>query len=140
MAVLKVQVETERDGIVRVRALAAPGREMDAKPVAGFFVRRRFEGDEFMLANWHEFSPRWMQFVDKPPQDWLDKINAREQNNLQVQTRSEAENAKTPEQRIAETMFSMASVMKDSDAGTINMASGKVTPPKTLSLNKGAAA
>ena len=132
MAVLRVQTETERPGIITVRAKAAPGREMDAKPVAGFFVRRRFEGDTFKINEWHEFSPRWMEFVDNPPQEWLDKINAREQNNQQIQTRAEAENAKTPETRIAETMFSMASVMRNQEGGTINQATGKVS--KTLSL------
>lgn len=126
MALLKVQVETERPGIVKVRAKAAPGREGDARPIAGFFVRRRYEGDEFMIADWKEFSPRWMEFVDTPPDGWVEKIKAREGDVDVMARKAEAENAKTPEQRIAAQMLSMANVLNQ-EMGSINQATGKVT-------------
>lgn len=131
MALLKVQVETERPGIVTVRAKAAPGREMDSRPIAGFYVRRRYEGDEFKISTWQEFSPRWMEFVDTPPQDWLDNIKAREGERDDFMAKAAVENAKTPQQRLAETFLSMAQIAAGGgDGGTINQATGKVTKSK----------
>lgn len=129
MALLKVQVETERPGIVQVRAKAAPGREMDSKPVAGFFVRRRFEGDVFMIAEWHEFSPRWMEFVDpdKVPKDWIEKIESREGNRNFLIAQAERENAKSPRELMAEAFMSMAQAAGGGDVLTINQSTGKVT-------------
>lgn len=127
MAVLRVQVETERPGIVKVRAKAAPGREMDARPVAGFFVRRRYEGDEFMINDWQEFSPRWMEFVDDPPPEWIEKIKAREGEIELVAKKAAEENALSPREQMLRQMLSMADVMRDRDERSINQATGKVT-------------
>lgn len=135
MAVLKVQVETEKPGIVLVRAKAAPGREGDSRPIAGFYVRRRYEGDTFKINEWHEFSPRWMEFVDQPPPDWLEKIEAREGSRDDLFAKAQIENAKTPEQKLAESMFSMASMMNAQPSAAINQSTGKRS---TLGLNKGA--
>lgn len=133
MALLKVQVETEKPGTVLVRAKAAPGRELDSRPIAGFYVRRRFEGDTFKINEWHEFSPRWMEFIDTPPPEWMEKIQAREGNRDDLMAKAQFENAKTPEQKLAESMFSMASLMHAQPAEAINQATGKRS---TLSLNK----
>lgn len=127
MAILKVQVETERPGIVTVRAKAAPGREMDARPIAGFFVRRRYAGDTFKINDWTEFSPRWMEFVDTPPEGWIERIKAREGNIELMAQRAEAENAKSAEQRVAEQMLSMAQIAKGGEEQLINQATGKVS-------------
>jgi hypothetical protein len=133
MAVLKVQVETEKPGTVLVRAKAAPGREGDSRPIAGFYVRRRYEGDTFKISEWHEFSPRWMEFIDTPPDGWIEKIQAREGSRDDLMAKAQVENSKTPEQRIAESMFSMASLMQQAPAEQINQSTGKRS---TLSLNK----
>lgn len=104
--VLRAQVETEKPGTVRVRAKAAPGHELDARPIGGFYVRRRFAGDEFKIAKPEDFSPRWMEFVDQPPKEWLDKISIREEERGQFMAQSVEENFKPP----AEREFSMAEV------------------------------
>jgi hypothetical protein len=133
MALLRAQVETERPGIVTVRAKAAPGREMDARPIAGFFVRRRYEGDTFQINDWVEFSPRWMEFIDKPPDGWIEKIQEREKEQLDLMAKAEIENAKTPEQRMAEQFISMAQMASGGVVQTINQATGKVSKPKAES-------
>jgi len=136
MAVLQVQVETERNGTVAVRAKAAPGREMDSRPIAGFYVRRRFEGDVFKINDWKEFSPRWMEFVETPPNGWQEQIDAREQANDQALVRAEIENNRSPREQIMSQMFSMASLMGNQPVETINQATGK---RGTLKLSEGAA-
>lgn len=71
----RVEVQTEVDGgKVRVRAIAPNGRINDARPVAGFFIRRRYHGEEFLIASWDQFYPSWMEFVDQPPEEWKSKI------------------------------------------------------------------
>lgn len=127
MTVLRVQVETERPGIVTVRAKAAPGHESDARPIAGFFVRRRYEGDTFKINAWHEFSPRWMEFVDDPPADWIEKIKGREGDIELVARKAAEENALSPRDHLMRQMFSVAQLMSDPDVRTINQASGKVS-------------
>jgi len=127
MAVLQVQVETERPGTVTVRAKAAPGREMDARPIAGFYVRRRFEGETFKINDWHEFSPRWMEFVDDPPADWVEKIKAREGDiELKVQ-KAEEENALSPRDQIMRQMLSMAQMAQGGETQSINQATGRLS-------------
>jgi hypothetical protein len=72
-----VQVITEiekPDGRVLVEAIASKERDGDARPIAGFFVRRRYHGDRFRIASPQEFSATWMRFVEEPPKDWQDKI------------------------------------------------------------------
>lgn len=72
---------------VRVRAKAAKGHEEDARPIGGFFVRRRYAGDEFYINDWKQFSANWMEFVDEPPQAWLDamKVDAERKADLMAQ-------------------------------------------------------
>lgn len=106
--VLRATTETERPGKILVRAKAAPGRENDAKPVAGFFVRRRYAGDEFRINDWNEFSPRWMEFVDEPPKDWLKKIGLREEDREQFMAKAMEENKLTPQELMQRQVFSMA--------------------------------
>lgn len=128
MAVLQVQVETERPGTVTVRAKAAPGREMDARPVAGFYVRRRYEGDTFKISDWKEFSPRWMEFVDDPPAEWLEKIKAREGEIELMAAKAEEENSLSPREQVMRQMLSMAQVAAGGgETQTINQSTGKVS-------------
>lgn len=119
--VAQVFVETEKPGTVMVRAVASADKQDDARPVAGFFVRRRYHGDTFMLADWKEFSPRWMQFMGDVPTEWLDSIKAKfgefpdhEDDEPQVQ---------------APQMFSMGQAAKPQTA-TINYSNGKVKRSK----------
>jgi len=129
MAVLQVLLETERPGTVAVRAKAAPGREMDAKPIAGFYVRRRFAGETFKINDWKEFSPRWMEFIDEPPAEWLTKIKAREGDIELMAQKAEEENALSPREQIMRQMLSMAQVAQGGggETQTINQATGKVS-------------
>jgi hypothetical protein len=128
MAVLQVQLETERAGTVTVRAKAAPGRESDAKAIAGFYVRRRYAGDTFKINSWREFSPRWMEFVDEPPAEWLTQIKAREGEIEVMAQKAEEENALSPRDQIMRQMLSMAQVAAGGgETHSINQATGKVT-------------
>lgn len=70
----QVQTVTEKPGLVRVVAFASRDRKDDAKPIAGFFVRRRYAGSDFLLAKPEEFSPRWMRFVEAPPKEWIEPV------------------------------------------------------------------
>jgi len=75
-----VQVVTEvenPEGSVLVQAVAHVDRQDDSHPLAGFYVRRRYHGDQFMIAAPEEFSPVWMRFVNDPPKEWRDKLGAR---------------------------------------------------------------
>lgn len=80
---------------VKVRAKATLERTGDAHPVAGFFVIRRYDGDEFHLNDWKQFSSRWMEFVDEPPQEWLDAmdLNEKEKAALMAKQREEEKNS-----------------------------------------------
>lgn len=128
MAVLQVQVETERPGLVTVRAKAAPGREMDARPVAGFYVRRRFEGDTFKIGDWKDFSPRWMEFVDDPPAEWVERIKAREGDIELMAQKAEEENSLSPREQVMRQMLSMAQVAAGGgETQSINQATGRVS-------------
>lgn len=69
-----VKVETEKDGIILVEAVADEARMGDGRPVAGWFVRRRYHGERFLLEKPEEFSARWMRFVDVPPKDWVEAL------------------------------------------------------------------
>ncbi len=125
---LRAQVETERPGKVLVRAKAAPGKDGDGRPIGGFYVRRRYAGDEFRINDWQEFSPRWMEFVDEPPKDWIEKIEGREGMRMDLMAEAEVSNAKSPDQRFAEMLLSMSQVANGGgERGTINFATGKVT-------------
>ena len=75
-----IQVVTEIENPnahVAVKAIAPIDRQDDARPVAGFYVRRRYHGDEFMIEKAEEFSPTWMRFVDTPPDEWIAAIKSR---------------------------------------------------------------
>ena len=69
--------EIEKPGTVLVQAVASADRMDDAHPIAGFFVRRRYHGDTFMIASPEEFSPKWMRFVEEPPKEWKEKLSKR---------------------------------------------------------------
>lgn len=76
-ASVQVVTETEKPGLVMVRAVATGERAKDGRPVAGFFVRRRYDGDRFMIAKPEEFSANWMRFEDQPPKEWVSIIKKR---------------------------------------------------------------
>jgi hypothetical protein len=65
------------EGTVLVQAVAHADRMDDAHPIAGFYVRRRYHGDTFLIARPEDFSPIWMRFVNDPPKEWKDKLGAR---------------------------------------------------------------
>jgi hypothetical protein len=76
--VVQVQTEVENpNGRIAVKAVAPAERMDDGRPVAGFYVRRRYHGDEFMIEKAADFSPKWMRFVDTPPEDWVTTIKSR---------------------------------------------------------------
>lgn len=72
-----VQVITENEnprGFVRVQAVAEDSKLGDGRPVAGYYYQRRYHGQTFLIERPEDFSPRWMRFVDEPPEDWVAKI------------------------------------------------------------------
>lgn len=117
-------------GIITVRAKAPGNRTNDAKPLAGFiYGRRRYAGETFRLNDWKQFSPRWMEFVDEPPADWLQNIQQRESTTLDYVAKAKAEESKSPAQRQFETMFSMLEMQqKANHAGRFDPSTGKVVP------------
>lgn len=135
MALLQVQTETDRPGKVLVQAKPAPGREMDARPIGGFYIRRRYAGDQFRINDWTEFSPRWMEFIEEPPAEWKEKILAREGDIRLMAEKAAEENVLTPVDLMKREMFSMASMMRPQVEQTLNQATGKVSR-ETLSLGK----
>ncbi len=108
-SVLKVQLETDRPGLVPVRAKPAPGHELDGRPIGGFYIRRRWAGEQFAINDWREFSPRWMEFVDETavPKDWWDKLKIREEERAAFIAKAEDENKKTALDHMRDQTFSM---------------------------------
>lgn len=104
----QVQVIDDVAGTVAVRAKPPGGRLNDAKPLCGFFgYRRRYEGDVFRIRTWQEFSPRWMEFVDKCPDDWKPHIEQREAALADFIEVAKRENVKTAQERQLTDVFSM---------------------------------
>lgn len=136
MAVLRAQVETERPGIVTVRAICPAGKEGDARPVCGFFVRRRYPGDTFQINDWTEFSPVWMEFIDEPPAGWREKIDVKYKERKIAVAKAEAEDQLSPRERMQRDVFSMAELQKNQAELVINQATGAVKPRPTLGLQK----
>ena len=134
-AVLRVQTETEKPGIVTVEAFC-PGIDNQAAlgnagshavngQTAGFLVRRRKHGERFKIADWREFSPRWMRFVDDPPKDWLKHIGVREEDRASVMAKADQENKLTPQELLMRQMFSMSQAMNPTKA-TIEHSTGRI--------------
>lgn len=72
-----VQVITETEnprGFVLVEAQAHESRMGDGRPIAGFYVQRRYHGQRFRIEKPEEFSPNWMRFVEDPPKEWVEKL------------------------------------------------------------------
>lgn len=93
---------------VRVRCLAAKGHEGDARPISGFYIRRRYEGDEFLIPSWEMFSSNWMEFVDEPPAEWLEKLEERDQRKIEVAAKA-AEQREPPSAE--DLMFAMSQMV-----------------------------
>src|SRR5687767_12106668 len=120
--------DQQRDG-VRVRALAAKGRELDARRVGGFFIRRRYAGDEFVIPRWELFSPNWMEFVDEPPAKWKEMIELRAQQKLDLEAKAAAE---PPPVSANDLMFAMSQVIARSIGRTpeqFDFANGTMKKP-----------
>lgn len=113
----------------RVRVIAAKGREGDARPIGGFYLRRRYEGEEFVIPSWEMFSSNWMEFVGEPPADWIEKIEAREQKKLEF---AQAEAAKPKTTGAENLMFAMSEMMARAvgrTPGEFDYATGKFKEP-----------
>jgi len=94
-----VQVMTERPASgtdVLVRAVANGNTSMDGKPLAGFFTRRRYQGDTFFIQKPEEFSAKWMEFAEDPPTSWLATIKRRYPEFDQVKVERERFEANDP--------------------------------------------
>jgi hypothetical protein len=119
----QVITETEKPGTVLVRAFANQDRMGDARPIAGFFVRRRYHGDTFLLARPEEFSPTWMRFVNDPPAEWADQLK-----KVAKAHKVDLEDFTKP----AETeMFAMSQVSDRDRGAQMNYSNGRVTPRKS---------
>lgn len=110
----KAVVEHERQGTVLVRAIPPSGRLNDARPVCGFDGRRRrYAGETFLISEAKEFSPRWMEFVDRagnvidPPAEWQAVIQARESALAQQIEQGRRENAQSVQQKQVANLVSM---------------------------------
>jgi len=123
MQTLQVMTEVEKPGTVEVVAFSELGFTRQNQAV-GFFVRRRRHGDRFKLADWREFSPRWMKFVDEPPEDWRKNIEAKFGKDSVTVTGG----SQTGFDRIEETVeqLSMSQAGKPRESGQFNFSTGKV--------------
>lgn len=85
-----VEVRTVIDlpGEVTVMAIAHKDRLLDAKPIAGHYLRRRYHGDRFQIQNADQFSPTWMRLVDEPPSDWLPTIKKKVESSIDPEIRA----------------------------------------------------
>ncbi len=116
---------------VRVRALAAKGHETDARPVGGFFIRRRYAGEEFVIPRWELFSPNWMEFVEEPPAKWKEMIELRAQQKLDLEAKAAAE---PPAPSANDLMFAMSQVLARAVGRTpqeFNFSDGTMKKPGT---------
>lgn len=119
MQTLQVMTEIEKPGIVEVMAYSEKGFTRQNEAI-GFFVRRRRHGDKFMLADWKEFSPRWMKFTSEPPKEWREKIEAKFGKESVVLTKGFDRVVETVEQ------LSLSQASKPRDAGQFDFANGRV--------------
>lgn len=119
----QVVVQTERDRSqtdVLVRAIADQSRMNDGRPVAGFYVRRRYHGDTFYIQKAEEFSARWMEFVGEPPAKWLPIIK---KNYPDFEGGSRFEDEREAAQREPSTMAEAGNLAKI-DSGAFDYANG----------------
>lgn len=139
--VLRVETVIEQPGVCTVEAFK-PAAMMDREgQMVGFFVRSRHVGDRFQIAKWEDFSPRWMKFVDQIPEGWEEKIKEREKLRGQIAELSMAEARATPNDKLLQVAHEAAGVAlsqvhQSQDGGTMNFATGKITPRSTLALKK----
>lgn len=141
MQVLRVETVTEQPGICTVEAFRPAGMMEREGQMVGFFVRARHERDQFQIAKWEDFSPRWMKFVGSIPEGWEEKLQEREAKRGLVAELSIAEERATPTDKFAQVArhaageaIALSQIGNATDAGTLNYASGKIT--KTLSVKK----
>lgn len=102
---------------VRVRAKAAKGHEGDARPVGGFFIKRRYEGDEFVITKPEQFSSVWMEFVDEPPKAWLNAMKVNEENKARLMAKAREDQANNAAESF---MFAMSQVLARSQGRSPN--------------------
>lgn len=140
MQTLQVVTEIEKPGTVLVEAYAPEGEFLRQNQAVGFFVRRRYHGDQFMIARWEEFSPRWMKFVGEVKQEWVEKIEAREklyQTNAEIasveQGKTQADRQREIAEQAAKSVMSLSQAAKPEAAGEFQTSSGQIKKP-TLSL------
>lgn len=123
---------------VRVRAKAAKGHETDARPVGGFFVVRRYEGDEFYLTDWRQFSRNWMEFVEPPPKEWIDAMKLAEDQKAELMAKKEIEQKRSPEELL---VFALSQAMRqqgrapaDFDYSSGQFKTGQQEPTKDATI------
>jgi hypothetical protein len=153
---LKAEVKTEYPGIVSVRAIESRDGLLRERSACGFFGVKRYPGDIFQINKPEEFSPRWMEFVDKDaiPDGWEQAIAQREAARSD-RLREKAElDSKTDSQRHAEavklaveqTIVSLAGAQalksKAIPSHEINYADGEMKrkpgrPKLNLEINEG---
>jgi hypothetical protein len=135
MQAATVQVMTERPRTgndVLVRAVANESQMSDGKPMAGFFIRRRYHGDTFYIRKASEFSARWMEFIDTPPDAWLASIKNRYPDWQNV---SRFEQEAETLAREPKTMAEVGNLSKI-DSGAFDYSNGRPTKRRTLTLDK----
>jgi hypothetical protein len=125
------KTEIEKPGVVLVQAFAPPTKAEDAKPVCGFFVRRRFHGQQFLLAKPEEFSANWMQFAETPPKEWIEKLRAlgRIEAKADISEYMVPSGLSTKDQLIKEQTetFSVGELMlREKQSQTMNYSTGRV--------------
>lgn len=123
----KVDVTTDPvvPGIIRVRAVAPSDRKNDARPVAGFYVVRRYDGEVFSISDWKQFSRRWMEFIDEPPKEWLEALEIEEDKRAEVMAKAEAEAKVTPEERLVFAMSQVLGMQTGKSPNAFDASNGK---------------
>lgn len=68
---------TEINGPILVEAKRGSTSIERVGQMAGFYVRKRMPGDQFNIASWDDFSPRWMKAITPIPEKERAKIETR---------------------------------------------------------------
>jgi hypothetical protein len=96
---------------VRVRAKTAKGHEDDARPIGGFYIKRRYAGDEFIITKPEQFSQVWMEFVDEPPAEWVTAMKLNDDRKAELMVKQQEP---TPAPSMDALVFAMSQAISRS--------------------------
>jgi hypothetical protein len=128
----QINVISDVPGSVTVRAVAPTERMNDARPLAGFYIRRRYHNDEFALSDWRQFSKRWMEFVDEPPEDWVKAMELDEVQKAELMAKAIEEDKQAKAEPLMFALSQMLGGMGVKKPGDFDYSSGRMKDPQGI--------